>query len=221
MAHTYPRSLAFSQCFGSKDDPYSFSSFHLEDLRSGDQEYLVAVQQLIDAIPKTTGPASRFALRGQVTPTGHQCLRHSMRATLWWLLPSDGEFRRASNGIHYYLARQGRHVVLRGDDVTHSLYESRRRWIPNPTPLPPRRTGMDYSDALVQYSDTPVQICDDCVRPRDTPVKSHSAQTKSRTSPVHTSDTQASTIATSASPGVPLTLPLPRRCRRRRWRKAH
>ena len=105
--------------------------------------------------------------------------------------------------------------------VTHPLYESRMHWIPNPTPPPPRRTGMDYSDPLVQSSGTPVQTCDDCVHPRDTPVKSRSAQTKSRTSPVHTSDTQASAIATSASPGVPLTLPLPRKCRRRRRRKAH
>ena len=158
MAGTYPLSLAFNQCLGSKEDPYSFSSIHLEDLRSGEQEYLITVQQLIDAIPKTTDPASRFALRGQVTPTGHQRLRHSMRAALWWLLPSDGEFRRAPNGIHCYLARQGRRVVLRGSDVTHPLYESRMHWIPDPTPPPPRRTGMDYSDPLVQPSDSPVQI---------------------------------------------------------------
>ena len=104
--------------------------------------------------------------------------------------------------------------------VTHPLYESRMRWIPDPTPPPPRRTGMDYSDPLVQSSDTPVQIHSDHVRPRDTPVKSRSAQTKSCTPPVHTSDTQASAIATSAPPGAPLALPLPRKCRRRRRRKA-
>ena len=91
------------------------------------------------------------------------------------------------------------------------------RWIPDPTPPPP---GMDYSDPLVQSSGTPAQTHSDCVRPRDTPVKSRSAQTKSRTSPVHTSDTQASAIATNAPPGVPLALPLPRKCRRRRRRKA-
>ena len=51
-------------------------------------------------------------------------------------------------------------------------------------------------------------------------MKSRSAQPKSRTSPVHTSDAQASAIATSVSPGVPLALPLPRKCRRRRRRKA-
>ena len=86
----------------------------MEDLHSGDKEYLVTVQQLIDALPKTVDPTSRFALRGQVTSTGHQRLRHSMRAALWWLLSSDGEFRRAPSGIQYYLARQGRRVVLRG-----------------------------------------------------------------------------------------------------------
>ena len=94
------------------------------------------------------------------------------------------------------------------------------RWIPDPAPPPPRRTGMDYSDPLVQSSDIPEQTRDACVRPLDTPVKSHSAQTKSRTSPVHTSDTQAYAIATSASLGVPLALSLPRKCRRRRRRKA-
>ena len=165
MARTYPLSLDFNQCLGSKEDPYSFSSIHLEDLHSGEQEYLVTVQQLIDAIPKTVDPASRFALRGQVTPTRHQRLRHSMRAALWWLLPSDGEFRRAPNGIHYYLARQG--MVLRGGDVTHPLYESHMHWIPDPTPSPPRRTGMDYSDLLVKPSDPPVPIPSDSVRPRD------------------------------------------------------
>ena len=104
MARTYPLSLAFNLCLGSKEDPYSFSSVHFEDLHSGETEYLVTVQQLVDAIPKTLDPASRFILRGQVTPTGHQRLRHSRRAALWWLLPSDGDFQRAPNGIHYYLA---------------------------------------------------------------------------------------------------------------------
>ena len=28
------------------------------------------------------------------------------------LLPRDGDFRRAANGLHYYLARQGWRVVL-------------------------------------------------------------------------------------------------------------
>ena len=90
MARTYPLSLTFNQCLGSKEDPYSFSSVHLEDLRNGETDYLVTVQQLVDAIPKTLDPASHFALLGQVIPNGHQRLRHSMRAALWWLLPEMG-----------------------------------------------------------------------------------------------------------------------------------
>ena len=140
MAQTYPLSLAFNQCLGSKEDPYSFSSVRLEDLRNGETEYLTTVEQLIDAIPKTLDPA----IRGQVTPSGHQRLRHSMRAALWWLLPSDGDFRRASSGLHYYLARQGLRVVLRGGDVTQPLYESRTNWVHDPTPPASRRPTVDF-----------------------------------------------------------------------------
>ena len=71
MARTYPPSLPYSQCLGANDDPYSFLSVYLEDLRNGDAEYLSSVQKLIEAIPKSLDPASRFALRGQVTPSGH------------------------------------------------------------------------------------------------------------------------------------------------------
>ena len=205
MARTYPLSLAFKQCLGSKEGPYSFCSVLLEDLHNGETEYLVTVQQLVDAIPKTLDPASRFALRGQVTPTGHQRLRHSMRAALWWLLPSDSDFRRAPNGIHYYLARQGRSVVLRGGHVTQPLFKSRMNWIYDPAPPTPRRATMDYSDTLVQYSDTPVPS-------RDTHVKSCDP-------PVLTSDTQACAIAIRASSGAPLALPHPKKSRRRRRRR--
>ena len=56
----------------------------------------------------------------------------SLRTALWWLLPRDGDFRRAADGIHYYLARQGRRVVLRGGNVTSPLHESRLLWIHDP-----------------------------------------------------------------------------------------
>ena len=81
-------------------------------------------------------------------------------------------------------------------------------WIPDPTPSPPRSTGMDCSDTLVKPSDPPVPIPSDSVRHRDAPVKSH-----------NTSDIQASAIATSVPSGAPHTPPLPRKCRRRRRRK--
>ena len=152
----------------------------------------------MDVKPKMLDPASRLALRGQVTPTGHQRLRHSMRADLWWLLPSDGHFRRAPNGIHYYLARQGRRVVLRGGDVTQPLYESRMNWIYDPAPSAPRRAIMDYCDIPVQNSDPHVN---------------------SRDPPVFTSDTQASAIAINTPSGAPLALPHPKKSRRRRRRR--
>ena len=219
MVRTYPLSLAFNQCLGSKEDSYSFSSVHLEDLHNGEMEYLVTVQQLVDAILKTLDPADRFTLWGQVTPAGHQRLHHSMRATLWWLLPSDGDFRRAPNGIHYYLSRQGRLVVLRGGDVTQPLYKSRINWIHDPAPPPPRRNNMNYSDNPVQSSDTLVQSRETCVKSRDTHVRSCDAHTKTRDPPVVTSDTQASAIAINASSGAPLALPHPRKSRRRRRRR--
>ena len=59
-------------------------------------------------------------------------MRDSLRTALWWLLPKDGDFRRAADGIHYYLARQGRRVVLRGGNVTSPLHESRLLWIHDP-----------------------------------------------------------------------------------------
>ena len=114
-----------------------------------------------------------------------------MRAALWWLLPSDGDFRRAPNGLHYYLTRQGRRVVLRGGDVTQPLFGSNMNWIYDPAPPAPRR-------ATVDYSDTPVN---------------------SRDTPVHTSDTPASAIDISASSGAPLASPHPKKSWRRRRRR--
>ena len=125
MARTYPLFISFNQCLGSKEDPLSFASVCLEDLKNGHKEYLATVQQLVDALTKTENPASHFALRGHIARPGQPRLRHSMRAALWWLLPSDGEFRCAPHSLQYYLARQGRPVVLRGGNVTQPFYENR------------------------------------------------------------------------------------------------
>ena len=139
MARTYPLFVPYNQCLGAKEDPCSFSSLYLEDLRNGRTEYLTTMKQLIDVLPKTENPASRFALRRHIAQPGQQRLRHSMRATLWWLLPSDGEFRRASHSLQYYLTRQGRRVVLQGGDVTRPFYKNCLHWIPDPVPPAPRR----------------------------------------------------------------------------------
>ena len=129
-----------------KRGTFAFSSVYIEDLRNGELEYLSTIEQLVDALPKTEDPASRFALRRHVTPPGHQRLCHSMRAALWWLLLSDGEFCRASHSLHYYLAHQGCRVVLRGGAVTQPIYESRIYWIVDPAP-PASRPSAEASPA--------------------------------------------------------------------------
>ena len=155
MARTYPVYISFNQCLGSKEDPLSFAGICLEDLDRGRKEYLATIQQLMDALPKTENPASRFALLGHIASPGHPRLRHSMQAALWWLLPSDGEFRRASHSLQYYLAHQGRRVVLRGGDVTQLFYESRLNWVPDPTPPAPRRLDDPASPPAPSASVTP------------------------------------------------------------------
>ena len=139
MARTYPLFVSYNQCLGAKEDPLSFASLCLEDLRNGRTECLTTMKQLVDALPKTENPTSHFALRVHVAHPGQQRLCHSMRAALWWLLPSDGEFHRASHSLQYYLAHQGRRVVLRGGDVTRPFYENRLNWIPDPVPPAPCR----------------------------------------------------------------------------------
>ena len=66
-------------------------------------------------------------------------MRDSLRTALRWLLPKDGDFRQASDDIHYYLARHGRRVVLRGSNVASPLHESRLHWIHDPNPNQSRR----------------------------------------------------------------------------------
>ena len=151
-----PRSLKYGQCLGHEEDPYSFYSLFLEDLRSGRKEYLANIQQLVDALPKSLDPVSRFALRAQVTPPGQQRLPHSMRAALWWLLPSDGEFQRTPDRTQYYLACQGRRVVLRGGDITQACFGSRVNWIYDPALPTPRRATLHSGNIPVLASNNEV-----------------------------------------------------------------
>ena len=134
MARTYPYSLSYDTCLGEATDPFSFSSVYIEDLSSGRRMYIKHVQQIVDLLPRTLDPSSRYTLRAHVTPPGHQKMRDSLRLALWCFLPRDGDFRQADNGLHYHLARQGRRVVLRGGNVTSPLHESRLIWIHDPLP---------------------------------------------------------------------------------------
>ena len=92
MACTYPLTIGYNESMGSKENPLSFACLRLVDLHNGHSQYLSTMGQLIDALPKMLDPASRFALRGHITRPGQPRLRHSMRAAMWFLLPSDGVF---------------------------------------------------------------------------------------------------------------------------------
>ena len=134
-----PQLLRYEQCIGSREGPHSFCSLVLEDLHTGQKEYLGDTQQLIAALPRSLDPGSRLTLTAQVAPPGQRCLPPAMRASLRWLLPSDGEFQSAPNGQRYYLARQGRRVVLRGGDVKTPLANSRINWVYD---SPPRQSHL-------------------------------------------------------------------------------
>ena len=112
MARTYPLTVSYNDFMVSKENPLSFASLRSVDLRNGHNQFLSTLKQLRDALPKTLDPAFRFALKGHIARPGQLRLRHSMRVALWFLLPSDGEFRRSSTSLLYYLTRQGRRVVL-------------------------------------------------------------------------------------------------------------
>ena len=107
MACTYPLTVGYNESMGSKENPLSFASLRLVDLRNGQSQYLSTMKQLIDALPKTLDPASRFTLRGHIARPGQPRLCHSMRAAILFLLPSDGVFCRSSTSLQYYLTRQG------------------------------------------------------------------------------------------------------------------
>ena len=155
MARTYPYSLSYDTCLGPTEAPFSFSSVYIEELYSGQRTYVKHVQQIVDLLPRTLDPSSRYTLRAHVTPPGHQRMRDSLRLALWWFLPRDGDFRRAADGLHYYLARQGRRVVLRGGNVTSPLHESRLLWIHDPHRSQPSRVPTSHPPASQKNNPVP------------------------------------------------------------------
>ena len=55
-----------------------------------------------------------------------------MRAAIWFLLPSDGEFILDPISLQYYLARRGCRVILTGGDVTGCPFEDKLNWEQDP-----------------------------------------------------------------------------------------
>ena len=141
MARTYPLTASFNECLGSRTNSLSFANLPLVDLRNGQSQYFSTVKQLVDALPKTEDTSSRLALQGHIARPGQKRLRHSMRAAIWWLLPSDGIFRCSSDSLQYFLTRQGQRVVLRGGDVTLPPFERYLNWVNDPAPPPSQYHG--------------------------------------------------------------------------------
>ena len=131
MARVHPLTVGYTASLGPKSNPLSFTSLRLVDLRNGHSQYLNTLEKLADALPKTEDPATCFALRGHLACPGQHRLRRSMRAAIWFLLLSDGTFIRDSSSLHYYLACQGRRVILRGGDVTGQPWENKLNWFPD------------------------------------------------------------------------------------------
>ena len=125
MARVHPLTIGYTEALGLKSNPLSFTSLRLVDLRNGRSQYLNILQKLADALPKTEDPETRFALRGHLARPGQHRLRQSMRAAIWFLLPSDGAFICDSSSLHHYLARQGRREILRGGDVNGQPWENK------------------------------------------------------------------------------------------------
>ena len=99
-----------------------------------------------------------------------------MRASLRWLLPSDGEFQSTPDGQRYYLARQGRRVVLRGGDVKAPLANSRINWVYNSPPrqshlIAPRQTTSENKKPVPRNKNPSVsQSNNNTLVPRNNPV---------------------------------------------------
>ena len=234
MARTYPLSLKYRTCLGRLEDPCSFSSIYLEDLYSGQRTYIHHIQQLVNALPKSLDPTSRFSLRAQVTPPGHQRMRDSLRTALWWLLPADGDFRRAPNGLHYYLARQGRRVVLRGGNVTSPFHQSHLNWIHDPTPtqsrrleskntVPRNKVKVNSSDPIPRNPLDPIPSAswnNSSVNAPSVPHPSNPVRSNLRCVPRNNSENEVSAIATRGSPPAPLSSVPPKKRRTRRRRLA-
>ena len=141
MARTYPLIVSYNKCLGSRATSLSFANLRLVDLRNGQSQYLSTIKQLVDALPKTVDPSSSVALQGHIARPGQKRLRRSMWTAIWYLMPSDGTFRRSPTSLQYFLTCQVRRVVLRGGDVAYPPWNSHLNWIPDPASPPSRDHG--------------------------------------------------------------------------------
>ena len=74
MARTFPLTVSFNECLGSKANPLSFANLKLVDLRNGHSQYLSTIKQLVDALPKKLDPASALPSKGtSLVPARNAC----------------------------------------------------------------------------------------------------------------------------------------------------
>ena len=132
MARVRPLTIPYQLALGPKHNTLSFASLHLVDLRNQTGQYLTTLKDLCRALPKPTAEGTRLALQGSIARPGQRRLRKSMRAAIWFLLPSDGEFILDPVSLQYYLARRGRCVILRGGDVMERPLEDKLNWEQDP-----------------------------------------------------------------------------------------
>ena len=74
MALTYQLTVPYTQCLDIRVNPLSFASLRLVDLPNDQSQYLSAIKQLVDALPKTEDPSSRYALQGHIARPGQKRL---------------------------------------------------------------------------------------------------------------------------------------------------
>ena len=82
MVRTYPLTVSYNECLGSRANSLSFTSLRIVDLRNGQSQYLSTIKQLVDALPKTVDPSSRFEIQGHIARPGQKRFRRSMRAAI-------------------------------------------------------------------------------------------------------------------------------------------
>ena len=128
MARVRPLTIPYQLTLSPKHNALSFASLHVVYLCNRTGRYLTTLKDLRRALLKTIAEGARLALQGSVARPGQHCLRKSMRAVIWFLLPSDGEFTLDPVSLQYYLARRGRRVILRGNDITGRPLEDKLNW---------------------------------------------------------------------------------------------
>ena len=82
MVRTYPLTVSYNECLGSRATSLSFTSLLIVDLQNGQSQCLSTIKQLVDALPKTVDPSSRFEIQGHIAQPGQKRFRRSMRAAI-------------------------------------------------------------------------------------------------------------------------------------------